>query len=141
MNAVGIWFYSITTDRYLYLMRNDSKHPESWGLPGGKVEHNESLLEAIQRECHEEIGFFPDYVRLIPLEKFTSNDSNFNYHTFFCCVSGEFQPVLNNEHIGYAWIDSGTWPKPMHPGLWNTVNIDVIRSKIETIKSRIQTSQ
>lgn len=141
MNAVGIWFYSISTDRYLYLIRNDAKHPESWGLPGGKVEHDESLLEAIQRECHEEIGMFPDYVRLIPLEQFTSNDSNFNYHTFFCCVANEFVPCLNDEHIGYAWINAGTWPKPMHPGLWNTVNVDVIKSKIETIKSQIQTSQ
>jgi hypothetical protein len=43
--------------------------------------------------------------------------------------------VLNDEHLGYAWIDSLTWPKPMHPGLWNTVNFDTIKEKIETIKS------
>ena len=27
VNAVGVWFYSIDTQRYLYLMRNDPKHP------------------------------------------------------------------------------------------------------------------
>ncbi len=37
INAVGIWFYCITTQKYLYLMRNDSKHFGSWGLAGGKV--------------------------------------------------------------------------------------------------------
>ena len=83
VNAVGVWFYSLDTQRYLYLMRDDAKHPGSWGLPGGKVEATESLLAAITRECEEEIGFFPEYVRLVPLEKFTSADGGFAYHTFF----------------------------------------------------------
>jgi ADP-ribose pyrophosphatase YjhB (NUDIX family) len=95
VNAVGVWFYSLDTQRYLYLMRDDAKHPGSWGLPGGKVEATESLLAAISRECEEEIGQFPEYVRLVPLEKFTSADGRFAYHTFFCCVAREFQPVLN----------------------------------------------
>lgn len=141
MNAVGVWFYSLATDRYLYLMRNDPKHPNTWGLPGGKSEENESLLNAIQRECQEEIGFFPDYVKLIPLEKFTSPDGKFAYNTFFCCVANEFTPTLNDEHLGYAWIDSLHWPKPMHPGLWSTVNIETIKQKIEIIRSTVQTSQ
>lgn len=141
MNAVGVWFYSLSTQRYLYLMRNDSKHPGAWGLPGGKICDNESLLNGMQRECQEEIGSFPDYVKLVPIEQFTSVDSAFSYHTFFCCVPQEFQPVLNDEHLGYAWIDSTTWPRPMHPGLWNTINFDAIKEKIKTIKSTVHTSQ
>lgn len=141
VNAVGVWFYSLSTRRYLYLMRNDTKHPASWGLPGGKTEPGESLLEAIKRECQEEIGGFPDCIKLIPLEMFTSNDDRFAYHTFFCCVAEEFRPVLNDEHLGYAWIDSMTWPRPMHPGLWNTVNFDAIKDKIETITATVQMSQ
>lgn len=141
MNAVGIWFYCIDTQRYLYLMRQDARHPGSWGLPGGKVESGETLGAAIDRECQEELGFVPEYVNLVPLEKFTSIDEHFSYHTFFACVSSEFQPRLNDEHIGYAWINAGTWPKPMHPGLWNTVNFEVIQSKIDTIRNRVHTSQ
>lgn len=141
MNAVGVWFYSLDTQRYLYLMRNDSKYPGSWGLPGGKAEEGESLLAAIARECKEEIGSFPEYVRLVPLEMFTSADGKFSYHTFFCCVAAEFQPRLNHEHLGYAWIDSMTWPRPMHPGLWNTINFESVKQKIETITANIQMSQ
>lgn len=136
-SAVGIWFYSLETKRYLYLMRQDSRYPMSWGLPGGKVESKESLLEAINRECVEELGFMPKYTKLVPLEKFTSTDECFSYHTFFCCVEKEFQPNLNHEHLGYAWIDQEAYPKPMHPGLWNTVNFDVVRNKIAIL----QTSQ
>lgn len=141
MDAVGVWFYSIATDRYLYLLRNDPKNPNTWGLPGGKIEPGESLLEGITRECEEEIGSMPEYLRLIPLEKFTSADGHFAYHTFFCCVSDEFRPNLNDEHHGYAWIDSMTWPRPMHPGLWSTINFEEIKNKIETIKTAFQTSQ
>ena len=138
MNAVGIWFYSFETDRYLYLMRNDSKNPNTWGLPGGKCELGETLMDTIERECREELGSFPKYVRLMPLDHFTSADGTFCYHTFFCCVATEFQPKLNDEHLGYAWIDSKTYPKPMHPGLWTTVNFETVKEKIETIKTTVQ---
>lgn len=117
-------------------MRRDTRHPDTWGLPGGKIESGESLGDAIVRECTEELGFMPNCMSLVPLEKFTAGDGKFAYHTFFACVESEFQPRLNHEHLGYAWIESGTWPKPMHPGLWNTVNFDVIQDKIDVIRNR-----
>jgi 8-oxo-dGTP pyrophosphatase MutT (NUDIX family) len=138
---VGVWFYAVNTQRYLYLMRNDAKHPGSWGLPGGRVESGETLIQAITRECEEEMGRLPEYFRMIPLEKFTTADSVFEYHTFFCTVSDEFRPQLNNEHTGYAWIDSGVWPRPMHPGLWSTVNFEAVQSKILTIESSLTLSK
>jgi len=139
--AVGVWFYSIATQRYLYLLRNDARHPDSWGLPGGKIEAGETLIDAMTRECVEELGSMPEYLRLVPIEKFTSADSGFVYHTFFCSVADEFSVVLNDEHIGWAWIASGTWPRPMHPGLWSTVNFDAVRNKMITIEHNAHTSQ
>lgn len=129
VNAVGVWFYSLDTQRYLYLLRNDPRHPGTWGLPGGKVDAGETLIQAIERECCEEMGSMPSYLRLVPIEKFTSADTKFVYHTFFCSVSSEFVPVLNDEHVGWAWISAGNWPRPMHPGLWNTVNFEAVRDK------------
>lgn len=129
VTAVGVWFYSLDTQRYLYLLRNDARHPGTWGLPGGKSNDKETLIQTIERECCEEMGFMPKYLKLMPVEQFTSQDGKFLYHTFFCSVQSEFIPVLNDEHIGWAWINAGSWPKPMHPGLWSTVNFESVRDK------------
>lgn len=134
VNAVGILFYSLETQRYLYLLRNDPRHPGSWGLPGGKMDVDETLIQTINRECQEEMGSMPEYVRLAPLEKFTSADGKFVYHTFFCSVVKEFIPALNDEHVGWAWIQSGHWPKPMHPGLWSTVNFEAVKDKVTAME-------
>ena len=53
---------------------------------------------------------------------------------YFCLVENEFTPSLNNEHIGYAWIDKGVIPKPLHPGLWATLKIDEIYDRIQTVE-------
>ena len=137
VNAVGVWFYAIDTGRYLYLMRDDPKHPDTWGLPGGRMEPGETMIQAIERECREELGAMPEYIRLVPLEKFTTADQHFSYHTFFCSVAKEFVPELNHEHTGWAWLNSGIWPRPMHPGLWSTVNFDAVRDKIQTIEQQM----
>ena len=140
LKAVGVWFRSRATGRYLYLLRNDDRHPGAWGLPGGKVESGETLLGAMERECTEELGFFPEYTRLVPLEKFTSTDAKFEYNTWVCVVDHEFVPVLNYEHLGYAWIDRGTWPRPMHPGLWSTLNIDTVQQKISLLEKEFESN-
>lgn len=95
----------------------------------------------MERECVEELGSFPSYTRLMPLEKFTSADGIFEYHTWVCVVDAEFVPVLNDEHLGYAWIDQGTWPRPMHPGLWSTVNLESIQTKLASIENAFQKNQ
>lgn len=135
VKAVGVWFRARSTGRYLYLMRNDPKHPQVWGLPGGKIESGETLLGGMERECVEELGSMPAYTKLIPIEKFTSADQQFEYHTWVCVVDEEFQPCLNYEHLGYAWIDAGQWPRPMHPGLWSLVNFETVQHKLKVIET------
>jgi len=134
--SAGIFFYASNTKRFLYLMRNDEKTQNTWGIPGGKLEINETILEGLARECTEEIGYFPSDLKLIPIQKFVNN--NFTYHTFFCKIDDEFIPTLNDEHIGYCWLDKTIYPKPLHPGLFNTVNFDIVQEKLGNILSKIE---
>jgi 8-oxo-dGTP pyrophosphatase MutT (NUDIX family) len=128
--AAGVFFYCGSTNRFLYLLRSDSKNP-SWSIPGGKLDLDETLLEGIKRECTEEIGFFDSSFKLIPIQKFVNG--TFTYNTFFCAVDEEFVPKLNNEHCGYAWVGNNLYPKPLHPGLFSTVNIDIVQEKLQSL--------
>ena len=132
--SAGVFFFSKNTDRFLYLLRTDHKNPGYWGIPGGKVENDETLLDCISRECMEEIGYIPSILKLIPIQKFVNK--SFTYHTFFCAVDDEFIPKLNSEHCGYAWLDSKQYPKPLHPGLFNTINFDVVIAKLQTLTKK-----
>lgn len=129
--SAGIFFYSKDTKRYLYLLRTDNK---TWGIPGGRVEADETLLEGLGRECLEEIGYFPPGLKLIPIQKFVNN--SFTYNTFFCSIEQEFTPTLNDEHCGYAWVEEGQYPKPLHPGVFNMISFDVVQTKLAALNKK-----
>ena len=63
--SAGIFFYSKSTGRSLYLLRNENKNP-TWSIPGGKIEKNETLLDGLKRECTEEIQYWDDDFKLVP---------------------------------------------------------------------------
>jgi ADP-ribose pyrophosphatase YjhB (NUDIX family) len=112
------------------LLRTDLRSP-TWSIPGGGIEQDETLFEGIARECDEEMAFDISELKLIPIQKFVNNA--FSYHTFFCEVKEEFMPTLNDEHVGYAWVTEGQYPKPLHPGLFSTVNIDIVIEKLNSL--------
>ena len=133
-NSAGVFFYSTKTNRYLYLLRTDARTAYTWGIPGGKVHHDETLLDGVTRECEEELGYFPKNGKLVPIQKFVNH--SFIYNTFFCEIEDEFTPVLNSEHCGYAWVGDNQYPKPLHPGLFSTVNFDIVQSKLNALTAK-----
>lgn len=128
----GALFYTLDTNRFLFLHRANGKRSNVWGLVGGTNEGQETPWEGLRREIEEEIGNV-DIKKTIPLETFISTDSKFKFHTYLCLVDEEFIPNLNHEHDGYAWVSFGKWPKPLHYGLQNTLNKKTNLGKLETV--------
>ena len=62
-----------------------------------------------------------------------SKDKNFMYYSFVYVTDKEFIPTLNNESSGYAWVNIGNWPKPLHDGARNTLARNKGIDKLHTI--------
>ena len=133
IKSSGALFLSRSTKRFLLLQKASGKKEGVWGLVGGKVNPNESVWQALQREVIEEIGAFPETLKSLPLETFVSDDEHFNFQTYVCIVKDEFVPILSDEHKGWAWCEMDHWPRPVHQGIKNTVGSKIIRAKLDTI--------
>ena len=133
--GVGALVYARSTNRYLFLLRNKSKHAGSWGIVGGKVDPGETVMQALIREIQEEIKLDFSEKKFIPLETFTADNHKFIYYTFLVGVEEEFVPRLNDEHRGYCWVELNDHPKPLHPGLYRSFNFEIVKKKIKTLES------
>lgn len=129
----GALLFSQQTSRVLLLQKLNGKHASTWGLVGGTNIKGENPWQGLQREITEEIGFLPTMEKVIPLERFVSNDAVFNFYTYFCVVEKEFIPTLSNEHSAWGWFDIQRMPKPLHSGLSLSLRNKAIQNKIQTI--------
>lgn len=132
--SAGALIYCRTTHRYLFLLRDGGTHSGTWGLVGGKIESGEGIVKGLAREIAEETGGEIKDAKLIPIEKFVSDTSNFEYHTYVITVDEEFVPMLNREHRGYCWVPLNDYPKPLHPGVWRTFKFSAVIDKLKTLE-------
>jgi len=134
-SSTGALIYCIQTHRYLFLLRNGTRHSDRWGIVGGKVETGESVIQALNREIQEELGGEIKNAKIIPIEQYTSDDAKFVFHTYLISVDEEFIPVLNNEHRGYCWVPLADHPRPLHPGVWRSFKFAAIVDKLQTMET------
>ena len=79
----------------------------SWGVPGGKVDWGETLLEAIHREVREETGLVLQEVRWGPVQEAVMHpefhrEAHFLLVNFIARAAGE-TVQLNEEAQEFAW--------------------------------------
>jgi len=122
-----------STKRVILLQKSRGKHTGRWGLIGGTHHLTENTFQGLTREITEELSFLPDIIKIVPLEKFVSNDNLFKFSTYFCVVDQEFIPVLSDEHAAYGWFDLKMLPKPLHNALELSLKNKIFQSKIQTM--------
>lgn len=111
--AAGIFF----TDgsKVLLLKRSDKgDNGGTWGLPGGKVEEKETLIDAASREAKEECG----HVEGSRFEDLKEEDGMHVWTTFFFKIKKPFDCKLSDEHTEYKWINLDELKNyKLHPAL------------------------
>ena len=141
IKASGALFLSAETKRFLFLLRADDTYTNTWATVGGRVEKDESIIECLRREITEEIGFKPIVRKTIPIDLYISNDNRFEFHTFICIIDKEFIPSLNEEHKGYAWAGIDSYPRPLHPALYNALQTTELTQEIDSVIDLLKISE
>jgi len=95
---------------YLVTQRNRNKHMGlKWEFPGGKVEANETLKEALTREIYEELNIDINVYEKLAEESYKDSEINIVLHYFLCTIK---DGVINlNEHEAMEWIDKKDFDK------------------------------
>ncbi|MDB9974837.1 (deoxy)nucleoside triphosphate pyrophosphohydrolase [Candidatus Thioglobus sp.] len=80
-----------------------------WEFPGGKVEANETLQEALIREIHEELNININVYEKIAEEKYKDSKINITLHYFLCSIKDGV--ISLSEHEAMEWADKTDFDK------------------------------
>lgn len=81
----------IQNEHLLLLFKRKRQHYE---FPGGKVEPNESLMNAAVRETKEEIGCIVDIINYLGYKEFSIEGNNFRSHKFLAQIQQGMTPYI-----------------------------------------------
>lgn len=94
--------------KYLFLRRVPLFKPgaQEWDIPGGRIEHDEALVDALRREVKEETGLVLEGdVRLLAAQDIFVEGKNLHVVrlTYIGSTVGR-KVILSNEHDAYRWM-------------------------------------
>ncbi|MDG1731641.1 MAG: (deoxy)nucleoside triphosphate pyrophosphohydrolase [Thalassotalea sp.] len=76
---------------------------KKWEFPGGKVEKNESLKAALQREIMEELHMHVDVMEHVITVNHEYPDFKIIMHSFFCTTNT--RNLTLTEHLEAKWLN------------------------------------
>lgn len=109
--------------KYLIMKRSEREiaFPGKWQAPGGKVEPNETLEEAVQREVLEEGGVKIKNIRYMRSYDFMRPDGHHVVGIAFVCEWESGEVKISKAHTDFAWATPEEAKKyDMIPRLWET---------------------
>ncbi|MEX2007955.1 MAG: NUDIX hydrolase [Candidatus Spechtbacterales bacterium] len=113
--GLGVFVFD-DKNRILFLKRKGAHGGETWGLPGGKLEHGETFEECSRRETREEAGLEIDNLRVAAVTNDVFADTNKHYVTVFTAAratGGEARVCEPEKCSDVRWCAPGEFPDPL----------------------------
>lgn len=108
MNLQAAACYCEYENKILFLKRPPGgRNGDTWSMPGGKLEKEESAIKAVIREIYEEVGFLINEKDLMQIGTFYIKIPELDYvfYTFRKVFLEKPEVVLNlEEHIEARWV-------------------------------------
>ena len=97
--------------KVLLVRRARSPSKGLYSLPGGRVEFGETLHQALAREVDEETGLRIDIVGLAGWREVLPGGSGGGHYVIlsFAARWTSREPVLNDEHDDFKWLEPGAF--------------------------------
>lgn len=121
MKIIGTAIFLIKNNQFAISLRKNTNHfCDYYGIPGGKVENNETFKKCIIRETYEETGVKLNSDEVFELEDpkfynkpFDSNDE-ITCQWFYAFIKE--LPKTNIENREWHWVSFNNPPQKLMPG-------------------------
>ena len=103
--VLGAGAVVVDDDRLLLVRRARGWATGRWAVPGGKVEHGETMAEAVTRELREETGLEGVCGQLLGWAEIVEPDAHFVILDFEVTLLTDADPVAGDDAAEVRWVD------------------------------------
>lgn len=85
---------------------------KKFGIPGGRIETGEGIIEGLKREAREEVGLDVTPVRPLEVHDWRPTIQGEKAQIigiFFLCETQSVDVTLGSDHVEYKWIDPAAY--------------------------------
>lgn len=121
---IGVAIIVLQKNKILMGKRLGGYKPGTMGLPGGRIERKEGILEALSRELHEEVGIVPKEFNFVGVVRNDQRDSVFVHFVYSCTkYTGKPQNKEPDKCEGWDWYFLNKLPDNVLPGHKTAINL------------------
>ncbi|MEK6952465.1 MAG: NUDIX hydrolase [Nanoarchaeota archaeon] len=119
---VGVGVIIIKDNKVLFGQRKNSHGEDTWSVPGGHLEFNESIEECAKREVFEETGIEIKNLKIGPFTNDIFKEEEKHYITIYVVAdydSGEVKVKEPDRMIEWSWFSWDNLPNPLFKPIEN----------------------
>lgn len=123
---VGVAAFIWRDGKFIITKRAGSHGHNTWSVPGGHLEFNESWEECIRREVMEEIGVEITNIQFYAATNdiFTDDDKHYVSIWMTCdWAAGEPESKEPHKVLDVRWCDMNSLPSPLFEPCWTNLRI------------------
>jgi ADP-ribose pyrophosphatase YjhB (NUDIX family) len=129
--------------QFLILQTSKGKDFGKWVVPGGKLDPNETPIDAFAREVLEETGLVVNHVNLLGIRDYTARSGNhYQFYDYTSSVEDDKRIKINEESLAFRWITKDQIPNYIFTdSIMNFVNKYFLFGQTEMYKKVVKVSE